>query len=110
MSQLHTKVSIPSLAKFSEAVTHQGKAFAAPVGGGLDAGLDSVFYILGRPHLKVLPLGASITCGYKSTDGNGYRKPLRDKLTSAGYGVDMIGSRQIGSMKDNVSPESSCPV
>jgi hypothetical protein len=30
--------------------------------------------------LRTLPLGASITWGYLSSIGNGYRKPLRDEL------------------------------
>lgn len=31
-----------------------------------------------------------------------YRKPLRDKLRSEGWEVDMVGSKQGGSMVDNV--------
>lgn len=52
--------------------------------------------------LRVLPLGASITQGYKSQDGNGYRKWLRQQLRYAGWEVDMIGSRKTGTMHDNV--------
>lgn len=52
--------------------------------------------------LRVLPLGASITQGYKSADGNGYRKWLRQQLRYAGWEVDMIGSRKTGTMHDNV--------
>lgn len=48
-----------------------------------------------------MPLGASITYGTKSTDQNGYRKALRDSMTSAGYNVDMVGSRKAGTMTDN---------
>ncbi|KAL4787093.1 SGNH hydrolase-type esterase domain-containing protein [Aspergillus varians] len=51
--------------------------------------------------LRVLPLGASITVGYKSTDGNGYRKPLREQLRYAGWEVDMVGRLANGTMKDN---------
>jgi lysophospholipase L1-like esterase len=43
----------------------------------------------------------SITYGFKSSDGNGYRKALRDILTGAGNKVDMIGSVKAGSMDDN---------
>lgn len=53
--------------------------------------------------LRILPLGASITQGYKSKDGNGYRKWLRQQLRYAGWEVDMVGSRETGSMHDNVS-------
>lgn len=51
--------------------------------------------------LRVMPLGASITYGTSSTDKNGYRKALRDSMTSAGYNVDMVGSRKSGTMSDN---------
>ncbi|KAJ5193099.1 hypothetical protein N7449_009241 [Penicillium cf. viridicatum] len=51
--------------------------------------------------LRILPLGASITMGYKSKDGNGYRKWLRQQLRYAGWEVDMIGSMKSGTMHDN---------
>ncbi|KAL2849868.1 SGNH hydrolase-type esterase domain-containing protein [Aspergillus pseudoustus] len=51
--------------------------------------------------LRVMPLGASITVGYRSTDGNGYRQPLREQLRYAGWEVDMVGSLTNGTMKDN---------
>ncbi|KAL4762070.1 SGNH/GDSL hydrolase family protein [Aspergillus foveolatus] len=51
--------------------------------------------------LRVMPLGASITVGYRSSDGNGYRKYLREQLRYAGWGVDMVGSLANGTMKDN---------
>ncbi|QKX60476.1 uncharacterized protein TRUGW13939_07621 [Talaromyces rugulosus] len=51
--------------------------------------------------LRILPLGASITWGYQSSDGNGYRKPLRDQLRYAGYDVDMVGTKHNGAMVDN---------
>jgi hypothetical protein len=53
--------------------------------------------------LRTLPLGASITWGYKSPDGNGYREFLRNNMTSAGWEVNMVGSLRHGSMTDNVS-------
>jgi hypothetical protein len=53
--------------------------------------------------LRILPLGASITQGYKSKDGNGYRKWLRQELRYAGWEVDMVGSKKTGTMHDNVS-------
>lgn len=52
--------------------------------------------------LRTLPLGASITWGYKSPDGNGYREFLRNNMTAAGWEVNMIGSLHHGSMSDNV--------
>lgn len=53
--------------------------------------------------LRILPLGASITRGYKSKDGNGYRKWLRQQLRYAGWDVDMVGTMKSGTMHDNVS-------
>jgi lysophospholipase L1-like esterase len=52
--------------------------------------------------LSILPLGASITWGVNSASGNGYRGPLRDQLTSAGWQVDMVGSKKHGNMTDSV--------
>ena len=57
--------------------------------------------------LRILPLGASITAGQRG-DGNtsnavshnGYRKPLRDKLRSRSYNVNMIGCLAEGQMRD----------
>lgn len=51
--------------------------------------------------LKVLPLGASITLGYKSTDGNGYREWIRQQLRYEGWPVEMVGTRRMGTMRDN---------
>lgn len=53
--------------------------------------------------LRIMPLGASITWGTESEDGNGYRKVLRDSLVTAGFAVDMVGSQKSGDMEDNVS-------
>lgn len=58
----------------------------------------------GKFLLRVLPLGASITFGYKSTDGNGYRDWIRRQLRYEGWPVEMVGSRRMGTMRDNVSP------
>ena len=52
--------------------------------------------------LRIMPLGASITVGYRSDDGNGYRKWLRQQLRYSGWQVDMVGSLSNGSMHDNV--------
>jgi len=48
-----------------------------------------------------MPLGASITYGLKSSDGNGYRKHLRDQIVAYGNDVNMVGSRRNGTMEDN---------
>ena len=58
----------------------------------------------GKPILRILPLGASITKGVADTpkdNESGYRKPLREVLRSRGYPVNMIGCEQSGDFKDN---------
>ncbi|KAI1773419.1 carbohydrate esterase family 3 protein [Hypoxylon cercidicola] len=51
--------------------------------------------------LRIMPLGASITYGYGSSDKNGYRKDLRDRLERAGNAVNMVGDHPSGDMQDN---------
>ncbi|KAF9882902.1 hypothetical protein FE257_004916 [Aspergillus nanangensis] len=51
--------------------------------------------------LRVMPLGASITAGRNSVDGNGYRQWLWDQLRDQGWDVDMVGSMHNGTMEDN---------
>lgn len=49
-----------------------------------------------------MPLGASITYGYLSTDGNGYREDLLGLLNRGGNtAVKFVGSRQNGTMTSN---------
>ncbi|GKT48215.1 multidomain esterase [Colletotrichum spaethianum] len=55
----------------------------------------------GNVSLRIMPLGASITYGLKSTDGNGYRLALRNLLVADGNPVDMVGSHPNGTMEDN---------
>lgn len=57
--------------------------------------------------LRIMPLGASITQGVASSDGNGYRKHLRDQLRFAGWDVNMVGSKRDGTMRDRVSKAHS---
>ncbi|KAI0006972.1 SGNH hydrolase-type esterase domain-containing protein [Xylariaceae sp. FL0662B] len=52
-------------------------------------------------YLRILPLGASITWGLLSSDGNGYRGPLREQLRLEGWPVNMVGTLTHGKMKDN---------
>ncbi|KAL1855454.1 hypothetical protein Plec18170_004174 [Paecilomyces lecythidis] len=51
--------------------------------------------------LRVLPLGASITYGYKSSDGNGYRDYFLEMVEADGWDVNMVGSVRHGDMKEN---------
>ena len=48
-----------------------------------------------------MPLGGSITYGQCSSHGNGYRSLLHDLLIKDGYEVDIVGSRNHGSMSNN---------
>ncbi|KAE8379266.1 SGNH hydrolase-type esterase domain-containing protein [Aspergillus bertholletiae] len=70
------------------------KGIFAPVKGHVTTRADKV-------PLRILPLGASITWGVNSASGNGYRAPLRNKLTSTGWEVDMVGTKHHGHMKDD---------
>ena len=51
--------------------------------------------------LRLMPLGDSITAGYRSTTGDGYRGPLWKKLTEQGNAVDFVGSQRGGAMLDS---------
>lgn len=50
-------------------------------------------------ELRVMPLGDSITFGFKSSDGNGYRLRLEQDLS--GSNLLYVGSVQSGNMADN---------
>ena len=66
------------------------------VGNGTDGGDDTGPDLASRAakdfYLRVMPLGASITQGIHSTDGNGYRKWLRQRLRWAGWKVNSESS------------------
>ncbi|KAJ9319488.1 CAZyme family CE3 [Paecilomyces variotii] len=51
--------------------------------------------------LRIMPLGASITYGFKSTDGNGYREYFLDMVQSDGWNATMVGNLRHGTMKEN---------
>lgn len=53
-------------------------------------------------YLRILPLGASIVQGVKSSDENGFRKLLRQQLRWKGWKVNMVGTKNEGTMNDNV--------
>ncbi len=48
-----------------------------------------------------MPLGASITFGVGSSDGNGYRSALYGLITKGGNPVTLVGSQHAGQMTDN---------
>jgi lysophospholipase L1-like esterase len=45
---------------------------------------------------RILPFGDSITFGYGSTDGGGYRSPLYGRIAEAGYRATFVGSQSGG--------------
>jgi hypothetical protein len=53
-------------------------------------------------YLRIMPLGASITQGVESSDNNGYRKLLRQQLRWKGWKVNMVGTKNDGTMSDDV--------
>ncbi|WP_329584373.1 GDSL-type esterase/lipase family protein [Kitasatospora sp. NBC_01250] len=56
------------------------------------------------PELKVMPLGDSITAGYQSSTGNGYREPLLQQVAQQSrYTVNLVGSQHGGSMTDSAN-------
>ncbi len=50
--------------------------------------------------LRLMPLGDSITRGFKSTSDDGYRGPLYAALKNRGVALDFVGSQRAGSMFD----------
>lgn len=54
----------------------------------------------GGHQFRIMPLGDSITYGYKSSDGNGYRAYVEANL-AANNTVEFIGSMHSGSMANN---------
>lgn len=54
-------------------------------------------------YMRVMPLGASITSGYGSSDGNGYRQILKDALSKRGLNVNYVGTQHSGNMTDDAN-------
>ncbi|WP_033223018.1 FG-GAP-like repeat-containing protein [Kitasatospora phosalacinea] len=53
------------------------------------------------PVLRVMPLGDSITAGYRSSTDAGYRGPLADLVAQQNrYTVDLVGSNHNGAVAD----------
>ncbi|GJF31333.1 lipase [Kitasatospora sp. NE20-6] len=51
-------------------------------------------------HVRLMPLGASITEGALSSTGNGYRGPLFNELAAEGYTPDFVGNLRNGTTSD----------
>ena len=53
-------------------------------------------------NLRILPIGDSITVGFGSKDGNGYRLYLRNDILSKGaFNIDFIGTQVSGDNNDD---------
>ncbi|WP_119323119.1 RICIN domain-containing protein [Capsulimonas corticalis] len=50
--------------------------------------------------LRLMAVGDSITAGYRSSTGNGYRGPLWTELINQGDALDFVGSQRSGVMFD----------
>lgn len=54
-----------------------------------------------KKGLEVMTLGDSITFGFRSSTGNGFRSKLHSLLDATGAPVDFVGRNHAGSMSDN---------
>lgn len=52
-------------------------------------------------QFRIMPVGASIVNGVLSSDLNGFRYGLRNQLVADGARVNMVGSRNEGTMLDS---------
>jgi lysophospholipase L1-like esterase len=59
--------------------------------------------VVPKTMLRILPLGASITWGWGSTDNNGYRSELGKQLLTSTYSVHFVGTQHSGSMVNNAN-------
>ncbi len=76
-------------------------AAAAVFGTSLGDGVAPANADVAVTPIRIMPLGASITYGTNSTDGNGYREELRRLLVdNAGLPVDFVGSMRSGKGAD----------
>ncbi|KAI1818573.1 carbohydrate esterase family 3 protein [Poronia punctata] len=88
------------------------------VGGNSSLGHGTTKYWKSKPYkrpgfelpladgmpLRIMALGASTTRGdspEKGIDNNGFRRPLREKLTKIGNPVNFVGTQRLGNMTDN---------
>ena len=81
--------SVPEGVPAGSPTTHYLPIIAAPFRGG-PAGCA----------VAIMPMGDSITHGFGSATMDGYRRPLHQSLTAAGYLVNFVGSRRAGAQFD----------
>ena len=72
-------------------------SLAAALAGALLLGTSAYAQSAG---LRLMPVGDSITAGYRSSTGNGYRGPLYPELINDGDALDFVGSQRSGVMFD----------
>ena len=103
------------------ALFHSAPVQSIPTSGEVDVVWPRIEHRSGGTALRILCVGASITFGVGSTDGNGYRRDLRDLLEHAGSTVHYVGTQSSGNMKNKPEQrpellphmrafESCCPV
>ncbi|KAI1747253.1 SGNH hydrolase-type esterase domain-containing protein [Xylaria castorea] len=76
--------------KFWKSKPHKRPGYELPLADGMP--------------LRIMALGASTTRGdspEKDIDNNGFRRPLREKLTKIGNPVNFVGTQRLGNMTDN---------
>ncbi|KAJ0274680.1 hypothetical protein CBS470a_011656 [Colletotrichum nupharicola] len=85
-------------------------AFAAPLALAADAlnytGAAAGQVIKDGVELRILPVGDSVTVGYLSTDGNGYRLKLQENLSA--NDVVFAGTESSGNMTDPYFVSQQC--
>jgi lysophospholipase L1-like esterase len=70
-----------------------------PSSGSNYVNLDYIEVTAGAPPpgpVNIMPLGDSITTGYQSSDGGGWRTYINSDLTKAGYNFALVGDRVDG--------------
>jgi lysophospholipase L1-like esterase len=75
---------------------HYAESLAIEVTDAVDIATESLEIVESRAiilsdAIRLMPLGDSITEGYGSDDGVGYRKVMHDQLFAAGMNVDFVG-------------------
>ncbi|MBD0734900.1 SGNH/GDSL hydrolase family protein [Streptomyces sp. CBMA29] len=76
-------------------------ALVAALGGpGIASTAQAAATPASTAPVRLMPLGDSITWGYGSSTGNGYRAALYDGLAADGHPLDFVGSLRGGTMSD----------
>ncbi|KAJ4414460.1 hypothetical protein N0V82_007909 [Gnomoniopsis sp. IMI 355080] len=89
LSLIHTALALPVIS--SDEVDLSSTAVSLDDDAELSS--NNLHERAGSFYLRILPLGGSITVGWGSSTGNGYRKPLRDQLRRDGWKVNMVGTK-----------------